>query len=172
MMRPSHPVVTEEAMGAQAEALAKKFEAKAAEATQVLEQLTEADWGKVTSAEKWSVGVVAHHIAVSHELFAGVVKGLADGKPGPNIPMDTIHAINARHAQEHAACTRAETLALHRAKAAEAAAIVRGLDDTALQRSGLVIAGMGAMTAGQVAGGLLVRHIDDHLGSIRATVGA
>ena len=33
-------------MGAQAEALATKFEAKAAEATAVLERLTEADWGR------------------------------------------------------------------------------------------------------------------------------
>jgi hypothetical protein len=159
-------------MGAQGEALAKKFEAKVLEATAVLERLTEAEWRTVTSAEKWPVGVVAHHIAVSHELIAGLVKGLADGKPGPNIPMDTIHAMNARHAEEHAACTKADTLALHRANAAAAAALVRGLDDAALERSGTVLAGMPPMTAGQLVGGLLVRHIDEHLGSIRATVGA
>jgi len=159
-------------MGAQAEALATKFEAKAAEATAVLERLTEADWGKTTSAEKWSIGVVAHHIAVSHELLAGLVKQLADGKPGPNIPMDTIHTMNARHAEDHAACTKAETIALHRTNAAAATALVRGLDDGALDRSGNVIAGLPPMTAGQLAGGLLVRHIDEHLGSIRATVGA
>ena len=159
-------------MGAQGDALAKKFEAKVAEATAAVERLTEADWRKVTSAEKWPVGVVAHHIAVSHALFAGVIKGLAEGKPGPNIPMDTIHAMNARHAEEHAACTKPDTLALHRANAAAAAATLRGLDDAALERNGSVIAGMPPMTAGQVAGGLLIRHIDEHLGSIRATVGA
>lgn len=159
-------------MGARAEALAKKFEAKAAEATTVLERLTEAEWRTVTSAEQWPVGVVAHHIAVSHELIAGLVKGLADGKPGPDIPMETIHAMNARHAQEHAACTKADTLALHRANAAAAATLVRGLDDAALERNGPVLAGMPPVTAGQLAGGLLVRHIDEHLGSIRSTVGA
>lgn len=159
-------------MGAQAEALAKKFEAKAAEATAALERLTEADWGKVTAAEKWPVGVVAHHIAVSHEMLVSLVQTLADGKPGPNLPMDAIHAKNAKHAQEHAACTKAETIALHRTNAAAAAATVRGLDDAALDRSGTVIAGMPPMTAGQLAGGLLVSHIDDHLGSIRRTVGA
>lgn len=158
-------------MGAKTEALAKKFEAKAAEATAVLERLTDADWGKTTAAEKWTVGVVAHHIAVSHELLAGLVKALADGKPGPNIPMDAIHAMNAKHAQEHAACTKAETIALHRQKAEAAAAMVRGLDDAELDRSGTVIAGMPPMSAGQLAGGLLVGHIDEHLGSIRATVG-
>ena len=158
-------------MGAKTEALAMKFEAKAAEATAVLERLTDADWGKTTAAEKWPVGVVAHHIAVSHELLAGIVKGLADGKPGPSVPMDAIHAMNAKHATEHAGCTKAETIALHRTNAGAAATVVRGLDDAALDRSGTVIAGMPPMSAGQLAGGLLVGHIDEHLGSIRATVG-
>ena len=115
---------------------------------------------------------MAHHIAVSHELMAGIIKGLADGKPGPNIPMDAIHGMNAKHAQEHAACTKAETVALHRKSAAAAAALVRGLDDATLDRSGAVIVGMPPMSAGQLAGGLLVGHVDEHLGSIRATVGA
>jgi len=35
-----------------------------------------------------------------------------------------------------------------------------------------VIAGMPAMSAAQLAEGYLVGHIDEHLGSIRATVGS
>jgi hypothetical protein len=170
--RASIPPLTEETMGAGGEALAKKFEAKVEEATRAFEALSEADWRKTTAAETWTVGVVAHHVAVSHETLAGLIKTLADGKPGPNIPMDAIHAMNAKHAQDHAACTQAETIALHRKNAAAAAALVRGLDDAALERSGQVIAGMPPMTAGQLAGGLLVGHIADHLSSIRTTVGA
>ncbi len=70
---------------------------------------TLADWNKVTAAEKWSVGVVAHHIASSHEGLSGAVKMLADGKP--------------------------------------------------------------PMSAGQLAGGRLCGHMDEHLRSIRVTVG-
>lgn len=44
-------------MGAKSEALAKPFEAKVDEATKVIERLSEADWKKTTTAEKWSVGV-------------------------------------------------------------------------------------------------------------------
>lgn len=157
-------------MGARSETLAKKFEDKVEEATQAFERLSEADWRKTTAAETWTVGVVAHHIAVSHETLVGLIKGVAAGQ-GPNVPMDAIHAMNAKHAQEHAACTKAETIALHRKNAAAAAALVRGLDDSALERSATVIAGMPAMSAGQLAGGLLVGHIDEHLKSIRATVG-
>jgi len=157
-------------MGARSEALAKKFEGKAEEATQAFERLSEADWRKTTAAEKWTVGVVAHHIAVSHETLGNLIKAVAAGQ-GPNVPMDAIHAMNAKHAQEHASCTKAETIALHRKNAAAAATLVRGLDDSALEQSANVIAGMPPMSAGQLAGGLLVGHIDEHLKSIQATVG-
>jgi hypothetical protein len=158
-------------MGAKAEALAKKFEAKAQEATGVFEKLSDADWKKVTSAEKWSVGVTAHHIAGAHETIAGLIKTIADGKPGPNIPMDALHQMNAKHAQDFASCTKAETLELHRKGAAAAAALVRGLGDEQLARSGNVLQGAPAMSAEQLAGGLLCGHVDEHLGSIRATCG-
>lgn len=158
-------------MGARAEALAKQFEAKAQETTALIERLTDADWQKTTAAETWTVGVVAHHIAAAHEVIAGLVKGLASGQAGQGVPMDAIHAMNARHAQEHARCTRAETLALHRQGVAAAAAMLRGLDDAHLDQSGTVIVGMPAMSAAQVAVRVLVGHMDEHLGSIRATIG-
>ena len=159
-------------MGARAEALAKKFETKAQEATAAIERLSDSDWKKVTSGEKWSVGVVAHHIAMGHQGIGGIIKAIADGKPGPARPMDALHAMNAKHAQEHANCTKAETLALHKKNAAAAAALLRDLGDAELDRSGVVIQGMPAMSAEQLAGGLLCGHVDEHLGSIRATVGA
>jgi hypothetical protein len=158
-------------MGARAEALAKKFEAKAQEATQVFEGLSDGDWKKTTDAEKWPVGVVAHHVAGSHAGIGGIVKLLADGKPGPNINMDVIHQGNAQHAKEFANCTKAETVALHKKNAADTAAMLRGLDDAHLDRSSTVLAGAPAMSANQIADGLLCSHIDDHLGSIKKTVG-
>jgi hypothetical protein len=157
-------------MSTRSEALARTFEAKASDATAVFERLSDADWKKVTAAEQWSVGVTAHHIAVSHETLAGLIKALADGKE-PNVPLDAIHALNATHAREHAGCTKAETIALHRKNAAAAAARVRGLTDEQLDRSGAAIAGLPAMTPAQLAGGLLCGHVDEHLGSIKATVG-
>jgi hypothetical protein len=158
-------------MGAKGESLARQFEAKANEATAVIERLSDADWKKVTAAEKWSVGVTAHHIASSHAGLSGVIKMLADGKPGPNLQMDMIHAGNAKHAQEFASCTKAETLALHRKNVAAAAATLRSINDADFDRSGTVLVGVPPMSAGQLAGGLLCSHIDDHLGSIKATVG-
>jgi hypothetical protein len=136
------------------------------------EALGDADWKKSTSSEKWTVGVVAHHMAGSHEAIAGLMKTVAGGQSVPNFTMEMLHDMNAKHAQEHATCTKAETLALHAKSAAAAAAVVRGLGDSDLDRSGTVLTGMPPMSAEQIANGILVGHIDEHLGSIRATVGA
>ena len=158
-------------MGARAEALAKQFETKAAEMTKAIGQLSDADWKKVTEAEKWPVGVTAHHVAGGHEPISGIVKTVAGGQSIPNFTMDMLHESNAKHAREFAGCTKAETLALHEKGAAAAAAVVRGLSDADLDRSGTVLTGMPAMTAQQVVEGILISHIGEHLGSIRKTVG-
>ncbi len=159
-------------MGARAEALAKLFETKAQEATAVIERLSDADWKKATAAEKWPLGVVAHHMAGAHETIVGLIKMLAEGKPTPHLSMDMLHAMNVKHAQDNANCTKAETLALHKKNAVVAAAIVRGLSDADLDRSGTVLAGMPAVSAAQFAERVLIGHMDEHVGSIRATVGA
>ena len=158
-------------MGARAEALAKEFEAKAAEVTAVIEKLGDPDWKKVTDAEKWSVGVVAHHVAGAHEVILGLVKAVAAGQKSTTFTMDMIHALNAKHAQDFASCTKADTLALHRKGVATAAAGVRALSDAELDQSGAVLASVPAMSTQQVVQGILTNHMNDHLASIRATTG-
>jgi hypothetical protein len=159
-------------MGAKGEALAKQFEAKAQEATAALEKLSDADWKKVTDAEKWSVGVTAHHVAGGHEIIAGIVQTVASGQSMGNFTMDMLHEMNAKHAKEHANCTKAETIALHKKNAGAAAAVVRGLSDDQFAKSGTVLTGAPPMSAEQVVTGILINHIDDHFGSIKKTVGA
>jgi len=158
-------------MGAKTEALAKQFETKAAEATRVLGALSDADWKKVTEAEKWSVGVTAHHVAGSHEPISNLIKTVAAGQSVPNFSLDMLHAMNAQHAREHANCTRSETIELHTKGTAIAAGVIRSLSDDQLANSGTVLTDAPAMTAEQVITNILINHIDDHFGSIRKTVG-
>jgi hypothetical protein len=158
-------------MGARADALAKRFEETSKAVTDVLTRLSDADWKKMTSGEKWSVGVVAHHIAMGHAGISNIVKTVASGKAVPSLTMAALDQMNAQHAKEHAHCTKAETLELHKKNAAAAAAIVRGLSDAELDRSGAVLVGMPAMTTQQVVERVLIDHANGHLGSIRAAVG-
>ena len=158
-------------MGAKSETLAKQFEAKVQEATAALEKLSDADWKKVTAAEKWSVGVTAHHVAGAHEQIANIVKTVASGQAMPNFTMEMLDGMNAKHATDFASVSKADTLALHKKSAAAAAAVVRGLSDDQLAKSGVVLAGMPAMSAEQIVSGILINHIDEHCGSIRKTLG-
>ena len=157
-------------MAAKAEALAKQFEAKVQEATAVLERLTDADWKKTTASEKWTVGVVAHHLAGAHEAITGIMKTVASGQP-TNFTLDMLHDLNAKHAKEHASATKAETLALHKKSAAAAATMLRAFSDADLAKSGVVLTGMPPMSGEQIAQGILLNHIEEHLKSIKATVG-
>ena len=158
-------------MSARAETLAKQFEAQAAEMTAALEKLSDADWQKTTSAEKWPVGVTAHHVAGSHEPIAGMLKTVASGQAMPPFSMAQLDEMNAKHAKDFANCTKAETIALHKKGVGQAASVVRGLSDEQLTKSGTVLSGMPAMSVEQIVTGILINHIDDHFGSIKKTVG-
>jgi hypothetical protein len=157
-------------MGAKGEALASQFEAKVTEATRLLEKLSDADWKKTTAAEKWTVAATAHHIASSYEPITRIIKAIAAAQALPSFTRKMLDDMNAQHAKEFAACTKPETIALHTKGAAAAAAAVRALSDTELATTGSVFAEMPPMSAEDMVKGALLGHIDEHFGSIRATV--
>lgn len=158
-------------MAGKAEALAKQYEATVQEANGVFDRLSDADWKKTTS-EKWTVGVVAHHVAGGHEGISGIIKTVAGGQSMPNFTMDMLHDMNAKHAKEFANVSKAETIALHKKNAAAAAAVVRGLSDADLGKSATVLTGMPPMSVEQIIHGILLNHVEEHLKSIRAAIGA
>jgi len=158
-------------MGARSETLAKQFEGKATEFTMVIEKLSDAEWKTVTASEEWPVGVTAHHVASAHEPIAGIMKTVASGQAMPPFTMAMLDEMNAKHAKDFAGCTKAETLDLNRKGVTAAAGVVRGLSDAELDQSGTVLAGTPAMTTQQVVENVLINHINDHMGSIRKTVG-
>ena len=159
-------------MGAKSEVIAKKFEGKAQEAIATLKKLSDADWKKMTKAEKWSVGVTAHHLAGALDAVAGIVTALASGKFRSDFTRARLDEMNTAHAKEHANCSRAETIALLEKGAAAAVAVVRGLSDDQLAKSGTVFADAPPMSVEQLVGRGLIDHIDEHFGSIRKTVGS
>ena len=158
-------------MGARADMLAKQFEEKANELTDTIQKMSDADWKKVTTAEKWPVGVTAHHVAGSHEPIAGIAKTVASGQTMPPFTMQMLDEGNAKHAKDFANCTKAETLELHKKGVASAAAVVKGFSDGDLEKAGTVMTGMPAMTVQQIIEGILINHVNDHMGSIKATIG-
>ena len=159
-------------MGARAEQLAKKFDESCGEFTKVVGGLSDADWKKVTSVEQWPVGCVAHHVAGGLGRISGFLSMFAKGQPLPKLTRDLVNEGNAKHAVEHANPDKAETLELFRTSGAQASAMVGGLSDAELDRSGTVLTDIPVMTVNQAIEGILINHIHEHLGSIRATTGA
>jgi len=157
-------------MGAKSEALARQLEGKVQEAMATLDKLSDADWKRVTEAEKWSVGVTAHHLAGVLEPISKMVKAVVAGQ-SLEFTNDMIDERNARHAKDYANCTKEETIARLKKGSAVAAEVIRGLSDDQLAKSGIVVAGAPPMTVEQLITGGLLGHIDGHFGSIRKTVG-
>jgi hypothetical protein len=158
-------------MGEKSEELARRLEATVQEVVAVIEKLSDEDWSKVTEPEKWTVGVTGHHLAGALGAVAGMVAALASGRPQGAFPAARLDELNASHAREFARCTKAETLALLKQGAVTTAAVLRGLTDDQLARSGTVFTDAPPMTVEQLVDLGLFGHIKEHLGSIRKAAG-
>jgi Mycothiol maleylpyruvate isomerase N-terminal domain len=158
-------------MGAKGEALAKQFEAKAHEAGAYIEKLGDADLKKVTEAEKWTVAATAHHLFGAYERVPDIAKGLAAGRSPANFSTTALDQMNAQHAKDFAACSKADLMGLHRAGSEKAAAVLRALSDEELIKSGVVFQDAPPFTVEQLVTRALIAHTDEHMGSIRKTIG-
>ena len=157
---------------AKGEELAMAFEKINGEVIVACQSCSDADWGKVSSAEGWSVGVLAHHLAGAHPVIAGLAQAVGNGQ-SPDLPsMDQLHAMNAQHAQENAQAGKADTIALLQSNGAAAAGILRGLSDAQLATTASVpLMGEDPVSSQAVIEGILLGHPQGHLESMRATVG-
>jgi hypothetical protein len=156
-------------MSERARTLAHHLEQANNALTATIEGLSDAQWHAKTPGDGRSVGVVAHHVASSHKMVAGIATAIAHGQSVPNITMEMIHQGNAKHAAEHANVTKAETLALLRQNGAAAVATVRGFGDAELDRTATFP--MGTMSVAQVVERILTGHAQDHHGTIKKAIG-
>ena len=156
-------------MGERAEALARRFEQANNDVIAAVEGLSDGQWKALNKDAGWSVGVTAHHVAVSHPALIGLIQAIGSGQPLPPLTADMRDHGNAQHAQQFADCTKQETLGMLRANGAAAAAAVRGLSDEQLDRTGSMPAfGDAPISAQQVIERILIGHPGMHLASIQA----
>jgi hypothetical protein len=122
----------------QAEALAVRLEAGARALAAFAATLTDAEWHTPVPHDGRTVGVVVHHVASVYPVEIELAQLLAGSQPVTGVTMDDIHAMNARHAAEHAAATQSEALELLRTNSAAAAAAIRALSDAQLTSAAAV----------------------------------
>ena len=123
-------------MSDQAQALGHQFEQANADTIRVVEDCPAERWQAHHPGENRTVNVLAHHIAVGHQIIAEWVQGMATGQQLPALTMDSFTEPNAQHARQYAQVTKPEVIAALQQQGAAAAGVVRGLSEEQLERVG------------------------------------
>jgi quercetin dioxygenase-like cupin family protein len=158
--RPEPP--REGADSTRSRAIAWRFEQANKALIATIERCTLEQWRALCADTGWTVGVQAHHIAAGEAAIAGVIRDVAEGRPPLPMPPEMLDAINARHAEEFADVTKAETIALLRENGAQAAALYRSLSDNQLARTAILTPDGPSASAAQLIEYLAIGEIERH----------
>jgi hypothetical protein len=173
--RDFEPLRTGGPVGRRAELLADRIEEGAACLAAFAEGLSEAEWRAPVSEsgkDGRSVGVIVHHVASVYPIEIDLARTVASGKAVADVTWDVVAELNAKHAQEQAEVTKADTLELLRRNSREAAAAVRAFTDDELDRPAPFSLSYGApVTAQFVIEDHALRHSWHHLARIRTALG-
>jgi hypothetical protein len=158
-------------MSTRAEDLAERIAAFNQEAISLVEKCPDKDWQKECQEETWSVAVVARHIPAAHYRAFKLVKMIVAREELPQVSMESVHEMNARHAEEHANCTKDEVLDLLRKYGEPIAEYISQLGDDDLDRIGRLEAMGGDATAEKFIENVILVSCGEHLASMKAATG-
>jgi uncharacterized damage-inducible protein DinB len=160
-------------MSQRSNALAERLEQGAEALAALANTLSDAQWKVTVPGDGRTVGVIVHHVASVYPLELQLAQGVAAGKPIAGITYsDAVAKMNAGHAKDHAAVTKAEAVDLLRANSRVAAAAVRAFTDSQLDSAATVSLNFDApLTAQFVLEDHAVRHSYHHMGRIKGALG-
>jgi hypothetical protein len=122
-------------MNVRSDAYATQFEDLSKQFIAMIECCTPAQMQARCAGEQCSVAALAAHVAEGHPVIIDWIAVAAAGGPLPTITMDEIDAMNAEQFSRDENRPKEEILTALRANGAAAAALVRSLDDSELDRS-------------------------------------
>lgn len=158
-------------MSQRSEALADRLEQGARALAMFAGGLTDTEWHSRIPRDGRKVGVVVHHVATMYPVEIELARMLARGEAVAGVTWDVVHTINATHAQEHDAATKAGALDLLLRNSAAAADAIRALSDEELDRAAPVsLNGDAPLTCQFMLEDHAVRHSYHHLAILRATI--
>lgn len=158
-------------MSRRTDALAERIEQGARALAAFAQGVSEAEWRAVVPPDGRTVGVMVHHVASVYSIEIDLARQIASGKAIAGLTWDAVAELNARHANEHAAAGRQETIELLRRNSKTAADAVRAFTDEELDRSAPVSLNADApLTAQFVIEDHALRHSFHHLAKMRAAL--
>ena len=173
VISPTSGGATAPATSRRANALAERLEQGARALETVAAALTETEWQLRIPHDGRTVGVVVHHVATMYPLEIQLAQTLAAGEPITGVTWDAVNEINARHAAENNAVTKAAAIDLLRRNHAAAAAAIRALSDEELDRAASVSLNADApLTCQFFLEDHAIRHSYHHLARLRRALRA
>ena len=125
-------------MSKRAQVLAQRVAEGHQELIYFIEGCSDADWNTICPKEKWSVGVVIHHVASVLPVEIDLTKVLASGQSITGVTMTEVSQNNAQHAKEYINCNKEETLELLKRNSAMAVSAIQELSDEELDKTATV----------------------------------
>jgi uncharacterized damage-inducible protein DinB len=154
-----------------AEALAVRLEDGARALAAFAATLSDAEWQARVPRDGRKIGVIVHHVATMYPLEIQLAQLLAGGKPVTGVTWDAVAEINARHAAEYDAVTKADAIEFLQRSSAAAAAAIRALSSEELDRAATVSLNADApLTCQFMLEDHAVRHSYHHLAKIRGAL--
>ena len=158
-------------MSTRAALLAQRIEQGAGELAAFAQGLSDAQWSRVVPPEGRQVGVIIHHVASVYPIEIHLATEIASGKPIAGVTWGVVAEMNAKHAHEHAAAGKQDTLELLRRNSHSAAEAVRAFTDEQLDLAAPVSLYADApLTAQFLIEDHALRHSWHHLAKIKAAL--
>ena len=135
------------------------------------EGLSDAQWHRAVPPDGRQAGMIIHHVASVYPIEIHLATEVASGKPITGVTWGIVAEMNAKHAHEHAAAGKQETINLLRRNSHAAAETVRAFTDEQLDRAAPVSLNADApLTAQFLIEDHALRHSWHHLAKIKAVL--
>lgn len=136
------------------------------------EGLSDAQWQAAVPPDGRQAGLIIHHVASVYPIEVDLARQMASGKNITGLTWGAIADLNAKHAHDHAAAGKQETIDLVRRNGHAAAEVVRAFSDEELDRAVSVSLYADApLTAQFLIEDHALRHSWHHLAKIKAALG-
>jgi hypothetical protein len=158
-------------MTTRAERLAQRITQGADALAEYAQKLSDAQWSTVVPSDGRQVGVIIHHVASVYPIEVHLASEVAAGKPITGVTWAAVAEMNAKHAHEHHAVGRHDTIDLLRRNSRAAAETVGTFSDEQLDTAASVSLNADApLTAQFLIEDHAVRHSWHHLARIKAAL--
>lgn len=155
-----------------AEALIEQMNRTNAAVIQAAEDCSTEQWQLPVGEEDGRpIGVVFHHIAVVYPIAIDWAQMIGNGEPLPAFSREQLTTFNAAHAQKQADTPQTDTIAFLKQVTEETAVALQTLSDEQLARTAPIpLAGGKAFSAEWVMQAFAIKHAENHLKAIQATI--